>query len=82
MYTAARLAQSVEHGTLNPRVVGSSPTLGETVLQETPPNSLPYSRWHLDGRLFSASLLRTLLIVPLATRGVWVSFSSIIHTVL
>ena len=25
----ARLAQSVEHGTLNPRVVGSSPTLGE-----------------------------------------------------
>ena len=25
---AARLAQSVEHGTLNPRVVGSSPTLG------------------------------------------------------
>ena len=24
----ARLAQSVEHGTLNPRVVGSSPTLG------------------------------------------------------
>ncbi len=27
-YTA-RLAQSVEHGTLNPRVVGSSPTLGD-----------------------------------------------------
>ena len=24
----ARLAQSVEHGTLNPRVVGSSPTSG------------------------------------------------------
>ena len=24
----ARLAQSVEHGTLNPRIVGSSPTLG------------------------------------------------------
>ena len=24
----ARLAQSVEHGTLNPGVVGSSPTLG------------------------------------------------------
>ena len=24
----ARIAQSVEHGTLNPRVVGSSPTLG------------------------------------------------------
>ena len=24
----AGLAQSVEHGTLNPRVVGSSPTLG------------------------------------------------------
>ena len=27
----ARLAQSVEHGTLNPRVVGSSPTLGDKV---------------------------------------------------
>ena len=26
----ARLAQSVEHGTLNPRVVRSRPTLGET----------------------------------------------------
>ena len=26
----ARLAQSVEHGTPNPRVVGSIPTLGET----------------------------------------------------
>ena len=26
--TAARLAQSVEHGTLNPRAVVSSPTLG------------------------------------------------------
>lgn len=25
---SARLAQSVEHGTLNPGVVGSSPTLG------------------------------------------------------
>ena len=27
----ARLAQSVEHGTLNPRVVGSSPTSGELI---------------------------------------------------
>ena len=26
----ARLAQSVEHGTLNPRVVGSRPTLGRS----------------------------------------------------
>ena len=26
----ARLAQSVEHGTFNPRVMVSSPTLGET----------------------------------------------------
>ncbi|KAI8508219.1 hypothetical protein Bbelb_144590 [Branchiostoma belcheri] len=32
--TFARLAQSVEHGTLNPRVVGSSPTLGATVKTE------------------------------------------------
>ena len=30
--SVARLAQSVEHGTLNPRVVGSSPTLGEALL--------------------------------------------------
>ena len=29
---AARLAQSVEHGTLNPGVVGSSPTLGDLFL--------------------------------------------------
>ena len=27
-HRSARLAQSVEHGTLNPRVVGSSPTSG------------------------------------------------------
>ena len=31
----ARLAQSVEHETLNLRVVGSSPTLGEDVLSYT-----------------------------------------------
>ena len=31
-YLSARLAQSVEHGTLNPRVVGSSPTLGDGLL--------------------------------------------------
>ena len=29
---AARLAQSVEHETLNLRVVGSSPTLGEKIV--------------------------------------------------
>ena len=29
---SARLAQSVEHETLNLRVVGSSPTLGEVLL--------------------------------------------------
>ena len=29
-YLTARLAQSVEHETLNLRVVGSSPTLGDT----------------------------------------------------
>ena len=32
IYTTARLAQSVEHETLNLRVVGSSPTLGATLL--------------------------------------------------
>ena len=31
--TQARLAQSVEHETLNLRVVGSSPTLGEIFFQ-------------------------------------------------
>ena len=31
----ARLAQSVEHETLNLRVVGSSPTLGDHLLQES-----------------------------------------------
>ena len=31
--STARLAQSVEHETLNLRVVGSSPTLGEIFLQ-------------------------------------------------
>ena len=30
-HAITRLAQSVEHGTLNPRVVGSSPTLGELI---------------------------------------------------
>jgi hypothetical protein len=30
-YIQARLAQSVEHETLNLRVVGSSPTLGELI---------------------------------------------------
>lgn len=33
---SARLAQSVEHGTLNPRVVGSSPTLGVLLLVPPP----------------------------------------------
>ena len=38
----ARLAQSVEHGTLNPRVVGSSPTLGAWILSlsNEPPKRL------------------------------------------
>ena len=32
LHNIARLAQSVEHETLNLRVVGSSPTLGDIVL--------------------------------------------------
>ena len=32
--TTARLAQSVEHETLNLRVVGSSPTLGENIFED------------------------------------------------
>ena len=34
--TQARLAQAVEHGTLNPRVVGSSPTLEDLSLLRFP----------------------------------------------
>ena len=61
MYTVAgaRLAQSVEHGTLNPRVVGSSPTLGE-VFFILPSFTLPalfmycvvkvVSNWKLTGK--------------------------------
>ena len=30
---SARLAQSVEHGTLNPRVAGSSPSLGKVLIR-------------------------------------------------
>ena len=37
----ARLAQSVEHGTLNPRVVGSSPTSGDFFLLFFLPKALP-----------------------------------------
>ena len=35
-YYVARLAQSVEHETLNLRVVGSSPTLGDLFLTSFP----------------------------------------------
>ena len=37
--TSARLAQSVEHQTLNLRVVGSSPTLGEAFMRDPIPCS-------------------------------------------
>ncbi len=40
----ARLAQSVEHGTLNPRVVGSSPTLGAPTLFMDPISIFPHLR--------------------------------------
>ena len=51
---AARLAQSVEHGTLNPRVVGSSPTLGEILLSFS---SCKHCRCSM-GRLIPASWVR------------------------
>ena len=35
-YTSARLAQSVEHETLNLGVVGSSPTVGESFFLNSP----------------------------------------------
>ena len=40
--TSARLAQSVEHQTLNLRVVGSSPTLGEAFMRDPIPCSNQY----------------------------------------
>ena len=44
---SARLAQSVEHETLNLRVVGSSPTLGETFCKICfdLPTSAPWLSW-------------------------------------
>ena len=62
--SVARLAQSVEHGTLNPRVVGSSPTLGEAFLPRTLINALPQSnRYHCmpkngDAQLFAQYQVR------------------------
>ena len=49
----ARLAQSVEHGTLNPRVVGSSPTLGADFFFRPPQRrtQLPPSNWDHKVRL-------------------------------
>ena len=45
--TCARLAQSVEHETLNLRVVGSSPTLGDTFSTILTPlsTSAPWLSW-------------------------------------
>ena len=47
MMASARLAQSVEHETLNLRVVGSSPTLGETFCKICfdLPTSAPWLSW-------------------------------------
>ncbi len=41
--TAARLAQSVEHETLNLRVVGSSPTLGVSIRFLSVPNGSQFT---------------------------------------
>ena len=58
-YSTARLAQSVEHGTLNPRVVGSSPTLGEFFLQWPKDNPLKQSNWFkmLNSKAYSSARL-------------------------
>ena len=45
---SARLAQSVEHQTLNLRVVGSSPTLGEDFLHERKVNLGVKCRFYRD----------------------------------
>ncbi len=56
-YHIARLAQSVEHETLNLRVVGSSPTLGERFYFFSPQNiSFPVKSY-----MFTKQLCHTLL---------------------
>ena len=45
MHTVARLAQSVEHETLNLRVVGSSPMLGVSFIVK---NNWSFSSYYLD----------------------------------
>ena len=72
--SAARLAQSVEHGTLNPRVVGSSPTLGGC-FSAFFPNSLLCSvilKISLEISSDSQGLLCTLISYP------WIPLSNLL----
>jgi hypothetical protein len=42
IYNVARLAQSVERGTFNPEVEGSSPSSGENIFPQSVPAALVY----------------------------------------
>ena len=61
--TVARLAQSVEHETLNLRVVGSSPTLGAHFFK----HGLPATTWSKIGTVL-------LFLWGVHTRAPWLSW--------
>ena len=65
--SVARLAQSVEHGTLNPRVVGSSPTLGEALLPGHPQKVL--CQLQAAAQVGSAMSVYAQLTTPYQVRG-------------
>ena len=57
LYPTARLAQSVEHETLNLRVVGSSPTLGEHFIRRKRSGFLKTWVCSLENRTFFRKFL-------------------------
>ncbi len=69
-----RLAQSVEHETLNLRVVGSSPTLGLSFGFLSLPNGLSVSSPSLDLSLLMQDMcgMHSVGILPLHSRGLYV----------
>ena len=57
----ARLAQSVEHGTFNPRVVGSSPTSGvQPLFLDARALRMPLLGWSLTHHGLAFVLVKTL----------------------
>ncbi len=72
--SVARLAQSVEHETLNLRVVGSSPTLGLSFGFLSLPNGLSVSNPSLDLSLLMQDMcgMHSVGILPPHSRGLYV----------